>query len=125
MNKIIPCYPGSHHIDTYGNGGFRFAKKSHRGSLICVPSGIFTWNMINFDNITFADLSSIYNQLVKPSLLLVGTGKTHAYFSSKVNSELIKAGINLETMSTGAACRTYNIMLNENRPVAAALLVVR
>ncbi|MEN2495021.1 MAG: hypothetical protein TECD_00934 [Hyphomicrobiaceae bacterium hypho_1] len=124
MKKAYPFYPGTYPIDSYGNGGFRFAKTSHRGSIICCPSGIYTWNIQDFFLLKLNDLEIIREKLVSSSLLILGTGKTHISLSSETRIELFEAGINFDTMSTGAACRTYNILLAEGRPIMAGLLAV-
>ncbi len=122
-------YPGTHYpgrapIDAYGNGGFRFADMSHRGSLICLPSGIYGWQPRVVADITLADFAIALAEGAALDLLLLGTGATQVFVSRELKRAVEAAGIALEAMATGAAARTYNVLLAEGRPVGAALLAV-
>ena len=88
--------PGRHIIDAYGNGGFRFAEMSHRGSILMLPSGVRAWAPVDARGID----------------------------RDALRRWLKEAGIGLDVMQTGAAARTYNILVAENRKVAAALVAV-
>ena len=115
-------FPGRAPIDAYGNGGFRFADMSHRGSLLCLPSGIYGWNAPAA--IDAASLSRLLDEAGGIEVLLVGTGPDLVPLAPALNQALREAGIVGEAMSTGAAVRTYNVLLAEGRAVAAALLAV-
>ena len=117
-------YPGTAPIDAYGNGGFRFADMSHRGSILCLPSGIYTWDVMTGEAISAAALKQVLDELKPPAFLLLGTGETQIFPDLELRSVFATASIGLEPMSTGAACRTYNVLLGEGRPVAAALIAV-
>ena len=117
-------YPGTAPVDAYGNGGFRFADMSHRGSILCLPSGVYAWDVAAEGVVTVASLAQALNELAPPSFLLLGTGTKQVFPQPDVRGAFINAGVGLEPMTTGAACRTYNILLGENRPVAAALVAV-
>jgi uncharacterized protein len=115
-------YPGRAPIDAYGNGGFRFAEMSHRGSLLCLPSGIYPWELPEPDRLgAYARVLAEGDGL---GLLLLGTGNRLVRPGAEVCRALAAAGIALEVMDTGAACRTYNVLLAERRPVGAALVAV-
>ena len=123
--EIRPAhFPGRAPIDAYGNGGFRFADMSHRGSLLCLPSGIHGWSVDNAAAMTAADFAKIIEQAGEIEVLLVGTGDTMRVLPKELRLALKEAGISVDPMSTGAAVRTYNIMLSEARAVAAALIAV-
>lgn len=111
-------------IDAYGNGGFRFAGMSHRGSIICLPSGIYAWEPRVSSDITADDLAMALGESTAMGLLLLGTGATQVFASRALKRTFEAAGIALEAMATGAAARTYNVLLAEGRPVGAALLAV-
>ena len=117
--------PGPHPIDGYGAGGFRFAGMSHRGSILGLPSGVFGWSATVPQEITAGSLAPV---LAAPAgsieLLLVGTGLDLVPVPEALRRQLRAAGIVAEPMATGAAARTYNILLGENRRVGAALLAV-
>jgi uncharacterized protein len=116
---------GQYPIDAYGNGGFRFAGMSHRGSVLALPSGIQAWPVSeprDIDIGTLAPLLALSKGQVE--LLLVGTGVDLVPVPPKLRARLREAGIVTEPMATGAAARTYNILLAEGRRVAAALIAV-
>jgi uncharacterized protein len=117
-------YPGSAHIEAYGNGGFRFAGMSHRGSIICLPSAIEAWDALTVADITPGLLDRIRAEGPAVSVVLLGTGRTVSFPDISVRHAFADAGVGLEIMDTGAAARTYNVLLAERRPVAAALIVV-
>ena len=116
--------PGRHIIDTYGNGGFRFAGMSHRGSLLLLPSGVRAWDVTAARAIDRTSLHPVQAEAAGIELLLVGTGLDIAAIDPALRGWLKDAGIGLDVMQTGAAARTYNILVAENRKVAAALIVV-
>ena len=117
-------YPGRAPIDAYGNGGFRFADMSHRGSLLFLPSGVHGWEMQSPDAITPDSLAAVLAQKDAIGFLLLGTGIAQVFPAPAVRKAFVDAGIGLDPMSTGAAARTYNVLLAEGRPVAAALIAV-
>lgn len=117
-------YPGRAHIEAYGNGGFRFAGMSHRGSILCLPSAIQAWEPIGIADITPLSFSPVIAERQKIEILLVGVGRNVVLLARPIVDALREAGIGVDAMDTGAACRTYNILLAEGRAVAAALLVV-
>ncbi|WP_137131874.1 Mth938-like domain-containing protein [Rhizobium sp. FY34] len=117
-------FPGRAVIDSYGNGGFRFADMSHRGSLICLPSGIYGWDLSEGDALTVDAFARILAEAGDVEFLLVGTGKDIRPLPAPLKAALRAKGISSDPMGTGAAVRTYNIMLGEQRPVAAAFIAV-
>lgn len=117
-------YPGRAPIDAYGNGGFRFAEMSHRGSILCLPSGIYAWNVTDAAALTLGDLEQALAELAMPGFLLLGTGPAQVFPAAPIRTAFLDARVGLEPMDTGAACRTYNVLLAEQRPVGAALIAV-
>jgi uncharacterized protein len=117
-------FPGRAPIEAYGNGGFRFADMSHRGSLLCLPSGIYGWEPADPLALTAADFAKLLNEADQVEILLVGAGKDLRPLPAALRAALKAAGIAANPMSTGAAVRTYNVLLAENRAVAAALIAV-
>ena len=116
--------PGRHAIDAYGNGGFRFADMSHKGSILALPSGIKALDAREPADLTREALAPVLAEADAIELLLVGTGRDLALLDETVLWALRDAGLRIETMQTGAAARTYTILLGEGRRVAAALLAV-
>ncbi|HVY18905.1 MAG TPA: MTH938/NDUFAF3 family protein [Bauldia sp.] len=115
-------YPGRAPITAYGNGGFRFAGMSHRGSLLCLPSGIYGWDAPQ--PIDESSLAKVFAEADGIEVLLVGTGVELRPLSTAVRDRCRAASIVAEPMATGAAVRTYNVLLAEDRAVAAALIAV-
>lgn len=116
--------PGRYPIDSYGNGGFRFAGMSHRGSILALPSGIRAWEPRVPGDLTAAAFDPVLQEAGEIRTLLIGTGRDVVFLPEALRWHLRDARIGIDVMQTGAAARTYNIMVGENRPVAAALLAV-
>ena len=117
-------FPGRAPIDAYGNGGFRFAGMSHRGSILCLPSGIYAWEACTIADVTLDALAKAMAERGEMNLLLLGTGPSQVFMPRELRQAVEAAGIALEAMATGAAARTYNVLLAEQRAVGAALLAV-
>lgn len=117
-------YPGLAPIEAYGNGGFRFAGMSHRGSLLIAPDGIHGWSVKSPSEINVGSLVRILEAEARPELLLLGTGADIVAVPRDLRAALSSKGIRLEVMATGAAVRTYNVLLAEKRSVGAALIAV-
>ncbi|QDG77743.1 Mth938-like domain-containing protein [Labrenzia sp. PHM005] len=117
-------FPGRAPLDAYGDGGFRFAEMSHRGSLLCVPSGIYGWNLNKPSEFNHEAFEKVLEERADIEVLLVGTGLDLLPLPADLKAMFREAGILADPMSTGAAVRTYNVLLSEERAVAAALLAV-
>ncbi|SEI55008.1 Uncharacterized conserved protein, contains Mth938-like domain [Sinorhizobium meliloti] len=117
-------FPGRAPVDAYGNGGFRFADMSHRGSVLMLPSGIYAWDVAEGDVLAVAKFQRIFDEARDVEVLLVGTGQEIRPLPGDLKEALRAANISSDPMSTGAAVRTYNVMLAESRAVAAALVAV-
>lgn len=122
--EMKPAYfPGRAPVDTYGNGGFRFADMSHRGSILCLPSGIYGWEAASVEQFNVGLFDQVWEE-TGIEMILVGTGVDLAPLPPRLKSKFDKLGIRVEVMSTGSAARTFNVLLAEGRAVAAALLAV-
>jgi uncharacterized protein len=124
MQPAPAHFPRRAPIDAYGNGGFRFADMSHRGSILIVPSGIYEWDAAAMDDVTPETCAAFLREMVPPAFVLLGTGATHCIPSEPVRRLFAEAQLGLEAMTTGAACRTYNVLLAEGRDVGAGLIAV-
>jgi uncharacterized protein len=116
--------PRSAPIEAYGNGGFRFAEMSHRGSLLCLPDAIWAWPVNDPKDIDRYSLSRIFENANAIDTLLIGTGEGVWIAPAPLRNALRAVHIVLDTMQTGPAIRTYNVMMGERRRVAAALIAV-
>lgn len=117
-------FPGRPPIDAYGNGGFRFADMSHRGSILCLPSGVHGWDVVEDQPLTMDLFQRVLAETRDIEFLLVGTGLSIRPLPGELKTALRAANVSSDPMSTGAAVRTYNVMLAESRAVAAALIAV-
>ncbi|MEX0852589.1 MAG: MTH938/NDUFAF3 family protein [Bauldia sp.] len=124
VNAGAPHYPRRAPIDAYGNGGFRFAGMSHRGSLLCLPSGIYGWAPAAPADLDAVDLARVFAEAADIEVLLVGAGRQLAPLGEPIRRRCRAEGIVVEAMATGAAVRTFNVLLAEDRAVAAALVAV-
>ncbi len=115
-------FPGRAAIDSYGAGGFAFAGMSHRGSILALPSGVYAWNP-DSAALTLNDFALPLAELDAIELLIIGTGVAMTPLS-KLRAPLRAAGLNTDVMATGNAVATYNLLLEEKRRVAAALIAV-
>ncbi len=117
-------FPGRAPIEAYGNGGFRFAGMSHRGSILCLPSGVFGWEPADPLTLKPDDFAKAIAESTGVEILLVGMGRELRPLPASLRQALKDTGISSDPMSTGAAVRTYNVLLAEDRAVAAALIAV-
>jgi uncharacterized protein len=117
-------FPGRAPIDAYGNGGFRFADMSHRGSILALPSGIEAWSVADVEDVTPEALQRLIAEAPAIEILLVGTGDTMRPLPKESRIALETAGLFPDLMATGAVVRTFNVLLSEERAVAAALIAV-
>ena len=116
--------PRSAPIEAYGNGGFRFAEMSHRGSLLCLPNAIWAWPVNDPKDIDRYSLARIFEHANEIDTLLIGTGSDVWIAPAPLRNALRQVHVMLDTMQTGPAIRTYNVMMGERRRVAAALIAV-
>ena len=117
-------YPTQVGIDAYGNGGFRFADMSHRGDIMCLPSGIHGWQAPVPEALDETALAKVFTEAEAIEILIVGTGRNLVPLAAALRTRLRGVGIVAEPMATGAAVRTFNVLLAEDRAVAAALIAV-
>lgn len=111
-------------IEGYGAGAFRADGVVHQGSLIVLPTGIVDWAVADFAEIDETTLPPALFADAKVELLLLGCGARMQPVPGALRAALRAVGTVVEPMDTGAAVRTYNVLLGENRQVAAALLAV-
>lgn len=120
----VASYPYPTPITAYGGGGFRFAEMSHKGSLLCLPSGLYAWSVMRAEDVSLETLAPVLAEAEEIEILLLGTGAEQVFPTPELRASCADRGIMLEAMATGAAARTYNVLLAEGRAVAAAMIVV-
>jgi uncharacterized protein len=120
---VTAHFPGRAAIEGYGAGGFSFAGMSHRGSILALPSGIYSWDP---DPAALApeDFAMVLAEKDAVDFLLIGMGLGMARPPAPVRAALDAAGLMYDPMATGHAVATYNLLLEERRRVAAALIAV-
>ncbi|GGA53247.1 Mth938-like domain-containing protein [Pelagibacterium lentulum] len=116
-------YPYQVAIDAYGSGGFRFAEMSHRGSVLCLPGGMYAWDVTEAAGVTLESLMRVL-EASDIDVLLIGMGNDIVALDPEIRAAFRDKGIIVEAVSTGSAVRTYNVLMNERRAVAAALIAV-
>jgi uncharacterized protein len=119
-----PHLPRRVPIDGYGKGGFRFGGMSHRGSLLCLPSGIWAWPAARAGDIDEAALAPVFAEAGEIGLFLLGAGHGAWIMPEPLLHRFRALKINVEVARTGTAVSTYNILLGEGRRVAAGLIAV-
>jgi uncharacterized protein len=124
LTPLVPA--GRRIIEAYGDGGFRISGVRHSGSVLVFPELVIAWAVARWSEIDPAQLLSMLIEASRPQpeLILLGTGSSLIRPDAGLRLELRAKGIGMEAMDTGAACRTYNVLLAEGRLVAAALIAV-
>ena len=119
-----PHLPAPATIDAYGDGGFRFAGMSHRGSLLCLPDGIWAWPVAHAGEINEVTLAPVFERAAELDLFLIGAGRDPYALPEWLRARFRALSISVDCLGTGPAAQTYNILLGENRRVAAGLIAV-
>ena len=119
-----PHLPRRVPIDGYGQGGFQFGGMSHRGSLLCLPSGLWAWPVTQAADIDAASLAPVFAEADEIGLLLLGVGHDRWSMPDPLFDRFHTLKISVEVARTGTAVSTYNILLGEGRRVAAGLIAV-
>ena len=122
---ITPLIKGDRKIiNSYGAGRFVVSGKEYADSIILLPLTLDTWNIDS----PFVWCEAVIEQLMMSAkdaeVILVGTGKNMVPMPSKWRNLFREKKLSADVMDTGAACRTYNVLLSEERRVIAALVLV-
>lgn len=123
---ITPLIPSDRKlIQAYGDGRFRITNEHYDGNVIVFPHKVVHWQVDSAGAMTAESLQSVIDEAAAVDILLVGCGRFMAPIPPAVRRQLKEeAGVTIDPMDTGAACRTYNVLLSEERKVAAALIAV-
>lgn len=123
--ELTPLRPGSRSlIQAYGNGGFKISEQRFRGSVIVLDDSVIEIPSTSVDEVQTSHLNALTEGETCPDILLVGCGDEAIQFSQEHRDHLRRAGIAVDLMNTGAACRTFNFLQAEGRRVAALLIAV-
>jgi len=119
-----PHLPRQVLIDAHGAGGFRFGGMSHRGSVLCLPQGIWAWPVVCAGSITSETLSRVFAAAAELDFFIIGSGLLPWRPPDDLRTRFHDLHISLDAMITGPAVRTYNVMLMEGRRVGAGLVAI-
>ncbi len=111
-------------IQSYGDGGFRISGTRHEGSILLFPSEVLAWPVVAAPELSLESLAAVSQAEDAVEILLIGIGPKIVAVAPELRRYFRDKGTALEVMDTGAACRTYNVLLAEDRRVAAALIAV-
>jgi uncharacterized protein len=121
MKLTLDANPGVNLIRSYSNGELRVGEQVFHRSCILTPDAIFPdWRPTKVEDLAESDFDALF--ATKPQLVLLGTGDRQQFPSMAIRGAFVRAGVGLETMDLGAACRTFNVLVQEERRVCAALL---
>jgi uncharacterized protein len=120
MKFTLEGNPNVHVIRSYSADEIRVGEQSIRSSCIVTPDALITdWPPVTLDDLRLNHLEPIFE--LRPELVLLGTGMQQRFAPAEIRAAFGTRGIGIEVMQLGAACRTFNILVNEDRRVAAAL----
>lgn len=112
-----------HHIGSYSAGTVVISEQHYNTSLIVSPDRIITdWEPVSYRDLDAAHLDTVVS--LQPEIVVIGTGSVLRFPSTDVLQPLLEREIGYEIMDTGAACRSYNILVSEGRWVIAALMMI-
>ena len=113
---------GKNAFTGYGEGYVLINQERYERSVVVLPERMLTdWEATSFDTLTAAHLEALL--ALEPEILLLGTGGKLRFPRADIVAPLVRARVGYEVMDVQAACRTYNILMAEERRVAAALLL--
>jgi uncharacterized protein len=115
---------GTNIITAYGSGGFIINKAKFEGSVFLLPTYIHSLPSLDIHHLDVSTLDLIVQMKDHLELLLIGCGITQYIVPTLLREKLKPYGISCDSMNTGAACRTYNVLLSEERKVGALLVAV-
>ncbi len=122
---VTPLVPqGRQIIESYGDGGFTVTGESYRGSVLVLRDWAGSWPLTSLAELDIASLEPVFAAEPPVEVLLIGCGRAMAFIEPELREAARARGVALEPMDTGAACRTYNVLILEDRRVAAALIAV-
>jgi uncharacterized protein len=108
-------------VRSYSHGVLRVGEQVFPSSCILTPDRVIPdFRPTRIDTLEERDLETLF--AMKPELVLLGTGDRQQFPAVQIRGAFVRAGVGLETMDVSAACRTFNVLVQEGRNVCAALL---
>jgi len=112
-------------VEAYGGGGFRVAGQRYEGSILIFEDGVRPWSVPDLKSLTPDALApALAAGIATVEFVLIGAGLAVAPAPRPVRDAVQAAGLGLEVMNTPEACRLYNLMAEDGRRVAAALIAI-
>jgi len=124
MAPLREIEQASRRIERYGAGTFRIEGAVHQGAVLLTQKGVAGWNTVDLAQATADDVAPIIAAREDFEFVLIGSGPKMVLMAKAAREALKAAGIRFDVMDTGAACRTFNVLVAEGRRVAAALIPV-
>lgn len=125
MADITPQAPkGRQVVQSYGDGGFHVSGQRFDGSVLIFPDRTIPWPVDAPEAVTPDMVAELRDAADGLDVILFGSGAATRLMPAEAKRALREAGVSVEPMDTGAACRTYNVLVLEDRRVAAALIAV-
>jgi uncharacterized protein len=123
--EITPSIPGDRQVIAgYGPGLFRISGTVYTGSVLVFPDRTVSWPVTALEGATPESLAAVCEAEPAVEVLLLGVGERNRPLPAGLRNALREAGVVVDGMDTGAACRTYNVLMAEDRRVAAALVAL-
>ncbi len=111
-------------IQRYGNGGFRVSDVDFTGSVLVLPQQTISWTVLTMDQLNEHSFAQVLEHAAALDVFLLGCGTRMERLKRELREALRQSGLVVDTMETGAACRSYNVLVNEGRAVGAGLLAI-
>ena len=121
MKLHLDAPGGAHLIRSYSPGRLVVGESTFQTSTLISATTIAPWRPASVEELTMADLEPIF--ALSPEVVLLGTGAQQQFPQAALIAALASRRVGIEVMDTRAACRTYNVLVSESRPVAAALML--
>jgi uncharacterized protein len=109
-------------IRSYGPGHFLIGERRWQSPVLVMPAATVAWNVARAEDLALDNLAPLRDAETPTELLVVGCGLRTVFLPPALRAALKEAGLALEVVDTGSACRIYNVLLAESRRVAAALI---
>ena len=111
-------------INRYGAGVFVVSGQEKKTSIILSARGVNEWNVHHFSELDNHSIIALCEQAKECDIFLIGSGESQEFLSPALRQIGREYSIAIDCMDTGAACRTYNVLIGEGRRVMAALVLV-
>lgn len=111
-------------IRSYGPGHFLIGEREWRSPVLVMPLQTTAWHVARVEDLALDNLAPLTEAPTPTELLVVGCGPRAVFLPAPLRAALKAAGMGLEVVDTGSACRIFNVLLAEGRRVAAALIPV-